>query len=74
MSTQQFLKDFCQTPGQVFRLGVYFVLPLSQEEEDEEQQQEPQLHLPEFCDLETKKKTRLITMKSKPNYVEFVLL
>ena len=29
-------KVFCQTPDQVFRLGVDFVLPLSQEQEQEE--------------------------------------
>ena len=29
----------CQTPGEVFRLGVDFVLPLSQEEQ--QQQEEP---------------------------------
>ena len=29
---------YCQTPGLVFRLGVDFVLPLSQEEEQEEQE------------------------------------
>ena len=34
-------KRNCQTPGLVFRLGVDFVLPLSQEEEQEEQEQEP---------------------------------
>ena len=28
--------SYCQTPGQVFRLGVDFVLPLSQEQEQEE--------------------------------------
>ena len=32
---------YCQTPGYVFRLGVDFVLPLSQEEEQEEQEEEP---------------------------------
>ena len=36
-----FLSNFCQTPGKVFRLGVDFVLPLSQEQEQEEQQQPP---------------------------------
>ena len=30
----------CQTPGLVFRLGVDFVLPLSQQQQ-EEQEQEP---------------------------------
>ena len=34
----QFNLQFCQTP--VFRLGVDFVLPLSQEEEEEEEQEE----------------------------------
>ena len=33
-----FLTYFCQTPGQVFRLGIYLVLPLSQEEEEQEQE------------------------------------
>ena len=35
---------YCQTPDKIFRLGVDFVLPLSQEEdqqEHEEEQQEP---------------------------------
>ena len=32
---------FCQTPGYVFRQGVDFVLPLSQEEEEEEEEEEP---------------------------------
>ena len=31
---------YCQTPGKVFRLGVDFVLPLSQQEE-QEQEEEP---------------------------------
>ena len=37
------ISNFCQTPGQVFRLGVDFVLPLSQEEQEkqEEQEEEP---------------------------------
>ena len=35
------LLPFCQTPGKVFRLGVDFVLPLSQEEEEEKQEEEP---------------------------------
>ena len=29
--------SYCQTPGYVFRLGVFFVLPLSQEEEEKEE-------------------------------------
>ena len=33
--------DYCQTPGLVFRLGVDFVLPLSQEQEQEQEQEEP---------------------------------
>ena len=33
--------QFCQTPGEVFRLGVDFVLPLSQEQEQEQQEEEP---------------------------------
>ena len=33
-------EHFCQTPGSVFRLGVDFVLPLSQEQEQEEEQEE----------------------------------
>ena len=32
---------YCQTPGYVFRLGVDFVLPLSQEEQQQEEEQEP---------------------------------
>ena len=37
------IPNHCQTPGLVFRLGVDFVLPLSQqqEEEQEEEQEEP---------------------------------
>ena len=31
--------SFCQTPGKVFRLGVDFVLPLSQEEQQQEEQE-----------------------------------
>ena len=30
---------FCQTPGQVFRQGFDFVLPLSQEQEEEEEEE-----------------------------------
>ena len=33
--------NYCQIPGVVFRLGVDFVLPLSQERAQEEQQEEP---------------------------------
>ena len=35
------MSSYCQTPGLVFRLGVDFVLPLSQEEEQQEQEEEP---------------------------------
>ena len=35
-------EHFCQTPGSVFRLGVDFVLPLSQEEQQEQEEQEEQ--------------------------------
>ena len=31
---------FCQTPGLVWRLGIGFVLPLSQEEEEQEQEEQ----------------------------------
>ena len=31
--------ECCQTPGLVLRLGVDFVLPLSQQEEEKEQEQ-----------------------------------
>ena len=40
---------YCQTPVQVFGLGVDFVLPLSQQEQ---QQQEPHQNLPEGSVLE----------------------
>ena len=33
---------YCQTPGLVLSLRVYFVLPLSQEEKQKQQQQEEQ--------------------------------
>ena len=32
---------FCQTSDFIFRLGVEFVLALSQEEEEQQQQQQP---------------------------------
>ena len=37
------MKIYCRTPGFVSRLGVDFVLPMSQEqeEEEEEEQEEP---------------------------------
>ena len=38
--SKYFFKYFCQTPGSVFRLGVNFVLPLSQEQEEQEQEEE----------------------------------
>ena len=34
---------FCQTPGLVLRLGVDFVLPLSQQQEQEEEEEESSL-------------------------------
>ena len=43
---------YCQTPGLVLRLGVDFVLPLSQQQQEEEQQQEPHQNLPEGSVLE----------------------
>ena len=33
---------YCQTPGYVFRLGVDFVLPLSQEEQQQQEKQQQQ--------------------------------
>ena len=42
-------EDYCQTPVQVFGLGVDFVLPVSQQEQ---QQQEPHQNLPEGSVLE----------------------
>ena len=37
---------YCQTLGLVLRLGVDFVLPLSQEEQEEEQEQQEQQEPP----------------------------
>ena len=35
------VSSYCQTPGYVFRLGVDFVLSLTQEQEEQEQEKEP---------------------------------
>ena len=37
LSVVRALICFCQTPGYVFRLGVEFVLPLSQQEQEQEE-------------------------------------
>ena len=39
--TKWLISNFCQTPGYVFRLGVDFVLPLSQEQQQQQQEEEP---------------------------------
>ena len=37
------MHNYCQTPGAVLRLGVDFVLPLSQQEEQQQEEQEKPL-------------------------------
>ena len=38
MGYVKLVSSYCQTPGLIFRLGVDFVLPLSQQEEKEQEQ------------------------------------
>ena len=43
------VSSYCQTPGYVFRLGVDFVLPLSQkEQEEQEQEPSPKIYIEEM--------------------------